>query len=175
MARPLLTDKIGLNDFYNYYWLKEELVQFCRQHQLPTNGNKKTLTERIAAYVSGKPIPITTNSRVKVKMPDEFTHQTIIGKNWRCSQDLRFYLEQEIGSHFHFDKVMRDLIHNGQGKTIGEVIRTWLDSQNKHKQETEIAPQFEYNRFIRDYFQLHTEANFKDAVKAWNIHKSRPK
>ena len=50
--RPEL--KIGLdgNTFRNYYYLKEELVEFCRENHLPTSGGKVELTERIAAFLN---------------------------------------------------------------------------------------------------------------------------
>lgn len=41
--------------FRNCYYLKEELVKFCRENNLPTGGSKAELTERIAIFLkSGK-------------------------------------------------------------------------------------------------------------------------
>ncbi len=35
--RPELTRITNADDFLNYYWLKEELVQFCRENELPVS------------------------------------------------------------------------------------------------------------------------------------------
>ena len=41
--------------FREFYYLKEELVNFCRDNGLPVSGGKIELTERIAYFLdSGK-------------------------------------------------------------------------------------------------------------------------
>ena len=49
--RPELTIKLKRKEFLEYYYLKEELVCFCRENGLPTSGGKAELTERIAYYL----------------------------------------------------------------------------------------------------------------------------
>lgn len=49
--RPALTLRLKKRDFLEYYYLKEELVRFCRENGLPASGDKKELTERIAHYL----------------------------------------------------------------------------------------------------------------------------
>lgn len=46
-----LTSELKSKDFLDNYWLKEELVSFCRDNGLPASGGKQELTERIAAYL----------------------------------------------------------------------------------------------------------------------------
>ena len=50
-SRPELTCDLDSNAFREYYYLKEELMAFCRNNHLPTSGGKQELTERIACFL----------------------------------------------------------------------------------------------------------------------------
>ncbi len=106
-------------------------------------------------------------------MPKEFARQSVIRAGWRCSQELRAFFEQEIGIYFHFDGVMRDFIHRRIGKTSNEAIEMWEETQRNSLQEKPIAPQFEYNRHIREYFKTHPDAKLKEAIQEWKINKKK--
>jgi hypothetical protein len=41
-VRPNLDGSISVDDFQNYYWLKEELTEFCREKGISTQGGKST-------------------------------------------------------------------------------------------------------------------------------------
>ena len=49
--RPELSKDIDAATFREYYYLKEELVDFCRENGLPVSGGKVELTERIAVFL----------------------------------------------------------------------------------------------------------------------------
>ncbi len=40
------------DDLQNYYWLKSDLMMFCKKHGLATQGAKSDLIERIGVYLS---------------------------------------------------------------------------------------------------------------------------
>jgi hypothetical protein len=175
MTRPTLNRQITPDDFLSYYWLKDELIDFLRVHDLPTSGSKQALTDRICHFLvtgSVENKPSQKISKRTDEMPTSFSRQSVIGAGWRCSQDLRAFFEQEIGGHFHFDSVMRDFIHFGTGKTLEEAIITWEAAQQQPKAEKSIALQFEYNRHIREYFKNHPGAALQEAIHAWNIIKA---
>lgn len=44
--RPELSRDIGAEVFRSYYYLKEELVEFCRKYDLQTTGSKQELTDK---------------------------------------------------------------------------------------------------------------------------------
>ncbi len=176
MSRPILTKHTNPDDFVSFYWLKEELITFLREHHLPTTGSKQELTTRISQFLTTGSVPATSKpsqKAVKVEMPQTFTRQSIIGAGWRCSQELRAFFEQEIGTHFHFDGVMRDLIHNGSGKTLGEAIEIWEGEARKPRKEKPIAVQFEYNRHIREYFKAYPQATLQEAIQDWETKKKQ--
>ena len=49
--RPKLCTKISIKDFQDFYWLKEELIAFCRSEGLGSSGGKVEITNRIVNYL----------------------------------------------------------------------------------------------------------------------------
>lgn len=165
MARPKLTPQITPTEFRNWYWLKEELAYFCHQNGLSPEGSKTELTDRILAWLETGEVNAPAKPRpTPAQMPETFTRETVIGKNWRASEPLRAFFVAEIGSHFHFNQVLRDFIRDGEGRTLDEAIQAWLASRN---QPTKISRQFEYNQHMRDFFEQNPKATRQQAVEAW--------
>jgi hypothetical protein len=167
--RPALSSKLTASEFLRHYWLKSELVGFCRSVGLSSAGGKIEITQRIEVFLaSGERMAPPSRATVgqSAKMTDYFTLSTVIVPGFRCSQGLRAFFEREIGHSFHFNGVMREFITNRIGCTLGEAIQAYLESKASPL-KTEIAPQFEYNRHIREYFELHPGASRKEAIAAW--------
>ena len=67
--RPLLNTDLNGDSFRKWYWLKEELVTFCRDNGLPSNGSKTVLTERIAYFLdTGKVLLSNASKRTATKV-----------------------------------------------------------------------------------------------------------
>lgn len=49
--RPKLDTNLDSDTFRSYYYLKEELVKFCRENAIPASGGKIELTDRIAYFL----------------------------------------------------------------------------------------------------------------------------
>ena len=65
--RPVLDKKLDSKTFREFYYLKEELVDFCRKNGLPASGGKIEITDRIAYFLdTGKAMPV---SAVRKKVP----------------------------------------------------------------------------------------------------------
>ena len=94
--RPPLTKSISLEDFQNYYWLKEELQTFCHEHGLPASGSKIEIANRISHYLHTGKILKTALVQKRVKLPSykDLSLQTIITNNHRCSEDVRAFKEK---------------------------------------------------------------------------------
>ena len=174
MSRPPLTAQISVSDFQACYWLKEELVAFCRTAGLSTTGAKQELAARICDYLEQKlSAPAARAPKARGKMPATLTRATVIDATFRCSQELRAFFEAEIGPAFHFDGFMRDLVKNGQGKTLAQAIDAWQVRRQAPKIVTEIEGQFEYNRHIRQFFRDNPGKTLQDAIAAWKEEKAR--
>lgn len=71
--RPELNRELKSAEFLEYYYLKEELVEFCRENGLPTSGGKQDLTERIACFLDTgkiKEVKTSRTAKQKISNPD---------------------------------------------------------------------------------------------------------
>lgn len=94
--RPFLTKDIPLDDFLHYYWLKEELQQFCRANGLSASGSKVDITNRIHVYLQTGEIIKSVRTR-SVKQSHSDTNlglDTFILEGHRCSQHVRRFFNQ---------------------------------------------------------------------------------
>lgn len=178
--RPLLTKDIPLNDFLHYYWLKEELQQFCRAHGLSPSGSKIDITNRIHVYLQTGEIIKPVRNRAAKQSPAEtnLSLDTVIVDGHRCSQHVRHFFKQHI-PNFHFSTYIQQYFKENIGKTYRDVVDAWHEEQQKLKYPTfkkQLAPQFKYNQFMRDFFSdtVNEGKTKSDAIAAWNIIKYQP-
>ena len=171
--RPEL--KIGLdgNTFRNYYYLKEELVEFCRENHLPTSGGKVELTERIAAFLNtGEVIKSESKSR-KAATVGEITEDTLIEANFVCSEKHRAFFKEKIGKGFSFNVLFQRWLKANAGKTYRDAIEAYYRIlEEKKNGRTTIDKQFEYNTYIRDFFDDNKDKSLDDAIVCWKYKKS---
>lgn len=176
MARPVLQPTTAIADFRAFYWLKRELVAFCRAYGLSTSGSKQELSARIDTFLAtgDASTPAPRQAARPQAMPAVFSRQTVIEPGWRCSDALRAFFIHEIGPHFHFNQVMRSFIANEAGKTLEDAITAW-QAARESREPTDIAPQFEYNRHMRAFFQANPGKTRQAAIAAWNAQKAQRK
>jgi hypothetical protein len=61
------------------------------------------------------------------------------------------------------------------GKTLQEAVNQYyIINEESKSAKTEIAPQFEYNAFIRKYFAENKGKTLKDAINRWKQLKKQP-
>lgn len=173
--RPTLTTHISLKDFQEFYWLKKELQDFCRRHGIGTSGSKEELTSRVVAFLRKEdPTKFTkpTRSKKKTSPPKEPTLDTLIEENLTCTQNLRAFFVSVVGPSFTFSVVFQKFLKQNVGKTYRNALNFWKGEQKRKKDPshiTVIAPQFEYNQFIRNFFANPENIGKmkKEAIKAW--------
>jgi len=177
--RPPLNDTIALQEFLDFYWLKKELVQFCRDVGLPTTGTKRELEETIIAYLKTgsfqKPIPKRQRSESAFDWSEENLQlTTIITDNYKNTQNVRRFFELEIGPSFSFNVYFMNWMKANTGKTLEEAIAKWyLIKKNKKSQTRSIEPQFEYNQYVKDCRADNPGITFSEVVKLWKFKKSQ--
>ena len=96
--RTVLSTELKVEVFRQYYYLKEELVQFCRENNLPASGSKGELTERIANFLETGKIQPTVTKRKATTAADEITESTLIEENIVCSEKHRAFFKEKIVS-----------------------------------------------------------------------------
>ncbi len=157
MSRPLLTKQLTPEEFGNYYFLKEELKEFCRREGLNVSGNKGDLEKRIIH------LPNKTSSEIKL--------DSKLGENFKFSEDKREFFKKEIGSSFKFKVKFQKWLKANPDKTYRDAIDEYFRIQNS-KEKTEIGKQFQYNQYIRDFFENNKDKTLDDAIKCWKYKKS---
>lgn len=179
--RPNLTKGISVESFRDYYWLKEELQSFCRENGISASGSKIEISDRIETFLLTGEIkkPIRkSKANKKIKPQTDLSLDTVITENHRCSQDVRAFFKTVIPK-FHFSTYIQNYFKNNVGQTYRDVINAWYEEEERKKDPSykkKIAPQFEYNQFIRDFFAdpKNQGKSREEAIEAWNEIKKLP-
>lgn len=173
MKKVKLDNNIDSSTFKEYYYLKEELVDFCRKNKLSTAGSKIELTERIAVFLeTGQRISSNQIARKSANV-EEITLDTIIEENIVCSQKHRAFYKEQIGNHFSFNVLFQRWLKMNSGKTYRDSIAAYYQILNEKKtSDTIIDSQFEYNTYIRDFFKENKDKSLAEAIQCWKYKKS---
>ena len=173
--RPDLNKKLDSETFRNFYYLKEELVSFCRENNLPVSGGKVELTDRIAHFLdTGKVLETSVQRKITVNI-DSITESTLIEPNIVCSEKHRAFFKEKIGKSFSFNVLFQKWLKENAGKTYGDAVEAYYQIlEEKKKGKTAIDKQFEYNTYIRDFFEDNQGKSLEDAIVCWKYKKSMP-
>lgn len=170
--RPALNRRLDGKAFRAYYYLKEELVDFCRENGISAIGSKADLTCRIAHFLDfGEIMPVAAANRKRLETT-LITVDTEIEPDFVCSEKHRAFFKERIGKSFSFNVAFQNWLKESAGKTYGEAIAAYYRlKENKKKEKTEIGKQFEYNTYIRDFFSDNEGKTLNDAIRCWNYKK----
>ena len=98
-----LNEKLDGETFRSYYYLKKELVDFCRENNLPVSGGKVELTDRIAYFLdTGKVLETSVKRKATIDV-GLITGNTRIESNIVCSEKHRAFFKEKIGKSFSFN------------------------------------------------------------------------
>lgn len=175
--RPVLDKSLDSKTFQEFYYLKEELIEFCRTNNLLTAGGKLELTERIAYFLdTGKILPVTSKSKKKrTAMSVQIDEATIIESDFVCSEKHRAFFKEHIGSTFSFPVAFQKWLKSNAGKTYKDAINAYYQIlEDKKKSKSVIDRQFEYNTYIRDFFADNKGKTLEEAIQCWKYKKQQP-
>jgi len=176
--KPQLNKKITPKDFKDFYWLKSELTNFCREVGISGQGGKIEITDRIYKYLkTGKVVKTSpTKKRKLLKAITPITLKTILGIEYRTYKEKKDFLQSHTNKKFHFTAHLLNYFKKNTGKkTYNDFINEYHKEQKARKDpnfKTKIAPQFEYNTYIRDFLTDNPNKSKKEAIKYWKIKKS---
>ena len=184
MARPPLDDGIGASDLRDYYWMKAELVEWCRRRGIPSGGGKLELIERMTRFLETGDTGRETGRR-KSSPHSRFdwanarlTESTLITSDYRATRNVRAFFEDRLGESFRINVPFTAWMRANAGKTLGDAVSAWKrlkEEEGLRAGPKEIAPQFEYNRFVRAWRISNPGATHDDVVAAWRDRRSRPR
>ena len=157
MERPTLDKNLDSKTFRNFYFLKEELVNFCRENGLPTSGGKIEITDRIAHFLdTGEIVSVSREKKATVQIGD-IDLNTKIEPNFVCTEKHRAFFKEHIGTTFSFNVAfqkwlksntgntyIRDFFADNQGKSLEEAIKCWkykkqMQGHNRYERADLIA------------------------------------
>ena len=172
MERPILNKELDSKTFRNYYFLKVELVNFCRENGMPTSGSKIEIADRIAYFLDTGEIKAASAKRKKATAMFDIYEDTKIEDDFVCSEKHRAFFREYIGNSFSFNVAFQQWLKSNKGKTYKEAITAYYQIiEDKKKRKTKIDKQFEYNTYIRDFFEDNQGKSLEDAIKCWKYKK----
>ena len=184
--RPDLSKGISIKDFRDFYWLKEELVSFCREEGLSRQGGKIVIANRVEEYLrtglkntdsdNSTPSPVSKFDWRR----EPLTLDTVITDNYRNSENVRNFFVGQLGSSFKFNVKFMSWLKSNAGKSLADAVseykRIKSESLSAKRQKSmllpKLCPQFEYNRYIRDFMQDNPGTPRELAVQCWNVKRS---
>ena len=156
-----------------WYWLASELQLLARHRGVSASGGKVELADRLAAVLDGRqpkasvPKPPPARQLAGPLGPD-----TVLPPGQRCTETLRAFFVGQLGRGFVFDGPMREFVRTGAGRTLGDGIEHWHASRSP--EPSGIEPQFELNRFLRQWHLAHPAQSHRAALAAWQLHRALP-
>lgn len=168
--RPALNKYISITDFKDFYWLKSELQEFCKKHKIPSTGAKIELAKSIEEYLlTGK---IQTKKRTKALstfnwQTEDLSLETIITDSYKNSENVRAFFKKHIGSSFKFNVGWMNWIKENTGKTLQDAIDAYHCKKLAKGPKT-IAPQFEFNAYMKACKKEFPSLSHQEVVKMWN-------
>lgn len=183
MKRPDLPHIKTAQELHQWYWLKQELVDYCKTVKISYTGSKAAIKERIAQGLE-KGIIKEKTTNIKQKPTSKFdwakeklTLETIITDNYKNGVNTRHFFQAQLGEKFKFNIAFMAWMKANVGKTLQDAIELWqqLEARKKDKNfKSTIPSSNQYNQYMRDFFADNPNKTIKDARKYWLLKRSLP-
>ncbi len=124
MNSSLLTKDLNPDEFNDYYFLKEELKDFCRSEGLKVSGSKV-----------GKSFKFKVKFQKWLKANPDKTYQDAIYAYYEIQNSKE---KTEIGKQFQYNQYIRDFFEDNVDKSLDDAIKCWkykksLKGHNKYE------------------------------------------
>lgn len=133
--RPALDKKLDSKTFCSFYYLREELVDFCRKNNLPISGGKIEIADRIACFLDTGEIKAASKAKRKAMPVSNITENTRIENDFICSEKHREFFKEHIGNSFSFNVAFQKWLKSNAGKTYKEAIAAYYQILEDKKNE----------------------------------------
>ena len=116
--RPELNKKLDAITFRSFYYLKQELADFCKENGLPTSGSKAELTDRIAYFLdTGTVLKASVERKTAVNI-GTLTEDTVIESNIVCSEKHRAFFCEKNRKKFFFQCSVSEMAESKRRKDL---------------------------------------------------------
>ncbi|MEO1289233.1 MAG: DUF6434 domain-containing protein [Chloroflexota bacterium] len=168
------------DEFKRWYWLKEELVAYCREHKIPYSAGKFELIERIAYHMDTGEIPKPKRKKVTSKFDwhsETLTLETVITDSYKNTQNMRRFMQAQVGDGFTFKTPFMRWMKANTGKTLQDAVDYWHHFQEEQQADdfqSDIAHHNQFNQYYRDFFEDNPDLTTKEARRCWEYKRSLP-
>ncbi|CAJ1195645.1 hypothetical protein CPEBRM1_ABPJDJAI_01688 [Companilactobacillus paralimentarius] len=157
--RPYFSKKLSVEDFQKFYWYKTELVQICKDNQLPSYGTKAELNQYIIQYLSGIPQSqiktVRTNTHISSLKTEQINPQTkLLATGFKLNAEARkLFADYFQMSKFSFKKSMAIKMRQVQSdQDTSATVQDLIDAyQNKTLTDNEEEHTYQWNNFVKDF------------------------
>ncbi|MBK7428344.1 MAG: hypothetical protein IPI60_15655 [Saprospiraceae bacterium] len=183
MERPNITDIKTGEELKRWYWLKQELADYCKLKNVSSAGSKFEILDRIAnkldkvETIISEP-PISKEQKSKFDWHSEMlSPDTVITNSYKNTQNVRRFFIQHCGVKFHFSIPLMTFMKNNCGKTLQDAINEWqmLTKLSKDKNfKSNIPEGNQFNKYIRDILADNPDMTIEKARYFWKLKRSLP-
>lgn len=169
--------------FRNWYWLKAELIAYCKKLGIPYSGNKAALIERIATVLETGDVRNAPLSRARQIQSDvnwttaTLSLDTIITDSYKNNRNMRTFMQTHADPKFKFYIDFMQWMKDNIGKTLRDAVEAhhafMLRRQDPHFKST-IPASNQYNRYLRDFFADNPQRSIAEARACWQWKRSQP-
>ena len=182
IKRPDFANIESGTEFNNWYWLKEEMVEICKNYTLPSTGRKFELRDRIMFALDNdrKTKPKPKKKTIKSKFnwaKSELTLETKITDSVSFGPNFRSFMKSQLGNKFSCHSDFMDWVKTNEGKTLKDAILEWTKLEYRKKDvsfKRKIAANNMYAQYTRDFLEDNSGKTIKDAKKYWLLKKQLP-
>ena len=180
--RPHFEDIKTGNEFNQWYWLKEEMVQICKDSNLPTTGRKFDLRDRIMFALDNNGQVRTEEHKPKAGSrfnwaKSELSLETVITDNVSFGPNFRRFMKGQIGNKFSCHSDFMDWVKVNPGKTLEDAVHAWnvLETRKENPAfRREIADNNMYSQYVRDFLDENPDYTIQQIKKFWLLKKQLP-
>jgi hypothetical protein len=127
--RPNIDDISSGESLKKWYWLKAELVAFCKKIGINYSGSKFEILDRIALSLDAEKVVLEEK---KVKPSSKFdwsketlTLDTLITDSYTNGLNTRTFFREYCGSKFSFNIAFMSWMKHNVGKTLRDAVEEW--------------------------------------------------
>jgi hypothetical protein len=179
--RPNIDDISSGEELKKWYWLKAELVEFCKKTGINYSGSKFEILDRIALSLDAEKV-VLGEKRVKPTSKfdwskEALTLETLITDSYRNGPNTRNFFKEYCGIRFSFNIPFMAWMKHNVGKNLRHAVEEWerLNAQSKDKNTQSVIPEGnQYNQYMRDFFSDNPTKTIKEARHFWQLKRALP-
>ena len=180
-SRPEINTLKSAQELRRWYWLKTELVAYCKQQGLSPVGNKFAIIDRISEYLETgkvvKPLPSKIKHSTVNWAKSVLTLDTVITDSVTFGKNFRGFMQSQIGHKFVCHSDFMDWVKANAGKTLADAVRAWYRLEDRKRDPSfkrTIAPQNMLAQYTRDFFAANPDKTRADMMDCWQLKKKQP-